>query len=311
MRPFPSIVPSRPWSSPERLATPEPAVLGCRAALEAAATVALARPSQAALPPAVPGPDFGPHGAATAEEDATTYNNFYEFGSHKGIWRAAQRILLRPWVLSVEGMVDRPLTLDADDLLRRFPLEERTLRLRCVEAWAMVVPWTGFPLSALLAAAGPQAGARYVAVEPAALPGVMPGLRQTWYPWPHRKGCTLAEAANPMAFLAVGMYGKPLPPQNGGPVRLLLPWKYGFKSGQSLVRIRLTDARPPTFWSTLQPAEYGFWANVNPEVAHPRWSQATERLLGTGERVPTRLFNGYGPWVAELYGGRTDPALFR
>jgi sulfoxide reductase catalytic subunit YedY len=181
------------------------------------------------------------------------------------------------------------------------PIEERVYRLRCVEAWAMTVPWTGFELSHLLRLVEPLSGARYLAFETAALPAVMPGLRQSWYPWPHIEGCTLEEAMNELTFMPVGMYGRPLPQQNGGPFRVVFPWKYGFKSGKSVVRITLTDRRPQTFWPRIQPSEYGFWANVNPEVAHPRWSQATERLLGSGERVPTRLFNGYGEWVAGLY----------
>ena len=165
----------------------------------------------------------------------------------------------------------------------------------------MTVPWTGFPLSGLLDQVGPQSGAKYVRFETAALPGAMPGLRQSWYPWPYIEGCTIEEAANELSFLVVGAYGKPLAPQNGGPIRFHQPWKYGFKAGKSLVRISLVAERPKSFWEAIQPAEYGFWANVNPEVAHPRWSQATERVLGTGERIPTRLFNGYGEFVAGLY----------
>jgi sulfoxide reductase catalytic subunit YedY len=248
-------------------------------------------------------PRYRPERAITPEREATTYNNYYEFGSHKTISAAAQRLPLRPWTLRVEGMVERPAEFALDDLMRRVPIEERVYRHRCVEAWAMVVPWTGFQLSELLKLAAPLGSAKYVRFETAAVPSVMPGLRQSWYPWPYVEGCTIAEAANELSFMVVGAYGKPLPPQNGGPVRIHLPWKYGFKSGKSLVRIVLTDQRPVSFWEKIQPQEYGFWANVNPEVPHPRWSQASERLLGTGERVPTRIFNGYGEFVSGLYQG--------
>jgi sulfoxide reductase catalytic subunit YedY len=248
-------------------------------------------------------PRYAADRAITAERESTTYNNYYEFGSHKTISAAAQKLPQNPWTLRVEGMVERPAELALDDLLRRVPIEERVYRHRCVEAWAMVVPWTGFQLSELLKLVSPLGSAKYVRFETAALPAVMPGLRQSWYPWPYVEGCTIAEAVNELSFMVVGAYGKPLPPQNGGPVRIHSPWKYGFKSGKSLVRVVLTDQRPKSFWEAIQPQEYGFWANVNPDVPHPRWSQATERLIGTNERVPTRIFNGYGEFVAGLYEG--------
>ena len=248
--------------------------------------------------------------AITGEREATTYNNYYEFGSHKTISAAAQKLPQRPWTLRVEGMVERPGEFALDDLLRRMPIEERVYRHRCVEAWSMVVPWTGFQLSELLKLVAPLGSARYVRFETAAVPTVMPGLRQSWYPWPYVEGCTIAEAANELSFMVVGAYGKPLPPQNGGPIRIHFPWKYGFKSGKSLVRVVLTDQRPKSFWEAIQPQEYGFWANVNPEVPHPRWSQATERVLGTNERVPTRIFNGYGEFVAGLYEGLQGERLW-
>ena len=315
----------RGWEIPEREATPEALVFGRRAGLKAgggllgaAATgglalpprPALANPAAAALPPATRNPRYEPGREVTAEREATTYNNYYEFGSHKTISAAAQRLPLRPWTLRVDGMVDRPRDFALEDLLRQMPLEERLYRLRCVEAWSMVVPWTGFPMAELLRLVGPQAGAKYVRFETAAIPGVMPGLRQSWYPWPYIEGCTLEEAGNELSFLVVGAYGKPLPPQNGGPIRLHQPWKYGFKAGKSLVRITLTDQRPKSFWEAIQPQEYGFWANVNPEVPHPRWSQASERVLGTGERVPTQIFNGYGEFVAGLYEGLRGERLW-
>jgi methionine sulfoxide reductase catalytic subunit len=298
------------WRIAERDATPERLFLGRRAALAAAAGVAgtglaLAprRAAAAELGPAMRNPRYRPEGAITGEREATTYNNYYEFGSHKTISAAAQKLPQRPWTLRVEGMVERPGEFALDDLLRRMPMEERVYRLRCVEAWSMVVPWTGFQLSELLKLAAPLGSARYVRFETAAVPSVMPGLRQSWYPWPYIEGCTIQEASNELSFMVVGAYGKPLSPQNGGPIRVHFPWKYGFKSGKSLVRVVLTDQRPKSFWEAIQPQEYGFWANVNPDVPHPRWSQAIERVLGTNERVPTRIFNGYGEFVAGLYEG--------
>jgi sulfoxide reductase catalytic subunit YedY len=300
----------RGWELPESAATPEAFVLNRRAMLGAGAALlpgaALAQRAGEA-PPAPPLPQharnerYRPGRDITPERDATTYNNFYEFGTSKSIWREAQRMPVRPWQIRVEGMVAQPRTFDVDELIRLIPIEERVYRLRCVEAWAMTVPWSGFEFSQLMRLVEPQAGARYVVFETAMLPAVMPGLRQSWYPWPHQEACTIEEAANELTFMPVGMYGRPLPQQNGGPFRVVFPWKYGFKSGKSVVRIVFQAQRPQTFWPRIQPSEYGFWANVNPEVAHPRWSQATERLLGSGERVPTRLFNGYGEFVANLY----------
>lgn len=304
------------WSIPEREATPEPLFFGRRAALAAAGAAGaglieggIARPrptaaqGTAAPAAAVRNPRYQADRAITAEREATTYNNYYEFGSQKTISSTAQRMPLSPWTLRVEGMVERPVEFAVADLFRRIPVEERVYRHRCVEPWAMVVPWTGFQLSELLKLAAPLGSAKYVRFETAAVPSAMPGLRQTWYPWPYVEGCTIEEAGNELAFMVVGAYGKPLPAQNGGPVRIHFPWKYGFKSGKSLVKIVLTDQRPQSFWERIQPQEYGFWANVNPEVPHPRWSQASERVLGTGERVPTRLFNGFGEFVGGLYEG--------
>jgi sulfoxide reductase catalytic subunit YedY len=302
----------RGWEIPERDVTAEHLLLNRRVLLGGAAALAAAPAAAQAPSPfaAMRNARFRPERAITAERHATTFNNYYEFGSQKNIWQAAQRLPQRPWTIRVDGMVERPRDFGIEDLLARMPLEERVLRLRCVEAWAMTVPWTGFELSKLLAEVAPLASARYVVFETAAIPGVMPGLRQTWYPWPYIEGCTIEEAANELTFMAVGMYGKACPPQNGGPVRLLLPWKYGFKSGKSLTRITLTDRRPQSFWERLQANEYGFWANVNPQVPHPRWSQATERLLGGEERVPTQLFNGYGEFVAGLYTNLQNERLW-
>lgn len=246
----------------------------------------------------------------TDETDAITYNNFYEFGSHKNIWRAAQALPLSPWTITIDGLVEAAQTIDFDALFNRMPLEERLYRHRCVEAWAMAVPWTGFPMKALVDIARPLGSAKYVRMETFENASVAPGQRQFWYPWPYVEGLTIAEATNDLAFLVTGIYGKPLPPQNGAPLRLAVPWKYGFKSTKSIVRFTFTEERPVSFWETLQSAEYGFWANVNPEVPHPRWSQATERMLGTDERRPTVIYNGYGDFVAHLYAGLEDEPLF-
>lgn len=265
---------------------------------------------QAALYPATRNPRYRIERPLTAEEHATTYNNFYEFGSHKRIWQAAQALPTSPWRVTIDGAIEKPITLDAHDLIKRMPLEERLYRLRCVEAWAMTVPWSGFPLAALVAYARPLSSARYLWMETFNNPTVASGQKAAWYPWPYREGLTLAEATNELAFIATGIYGKPLPKQNGAPLRLAVPWKYGFKSVKSIVRFHFSDKKPSTFWERLAPSEYGFWANVNPAVPHPRWSQESEKLLGTGERVPTRIYNGYEEFVAGLYDGMTREKLF-
>ena len=207
-------------------------------------------------------------------------------------------------------MVDRPMTLDAEELIRKMPIEERVYRHRCVEGWSMTVPWSGFPLKALLDLVGPQSGAAYVQMTTFEDPDVAAGQKQFWYPWPYVEGLTVAEASNDLAFIATGLYGKPIHKQNGAPLRLAAPWKYGFKSVKSIVRFELVTERPKTFWEALQSSEYGFWANVNPAVPHPRWSQAHERVLGTNDEVPTLLFNGYGDQVADLYRGLDNEALY-
>lgn len=300
----------RGWELAESAASPEHLVLNRRAAMALAGGGGLALAGREAgaqgsapHPPAMRNTRYPPGRAITAEREATSFNNFYEFGTSKSIASAAQRMPVRPWTLKVDGMVEEPREFGLDDLLRDMPIEERVYRMRCVEAWAMTVPWAGFQLSALLDRVRPLGSARYVVFETAAIPSVMPGLRQSWYPWPYIEGCTVAEAQNELTFMVTGLYGRAVPQQNGGPLRVVFPWKYGFKSGKSLVRITLTDRRPASFWERVQGSEYGFWANVNPEVPHPRWSQATERLLGTNERVPTQLFNGYGEFVADLYRG--------
>ncbi len=218
--------------------------------------------------------------------------------------------MTRPWTVVLDGLVEEEQTVDIDALIRGQALEERLYRLRCVEAWAMAVPWTGFPLSDLVALARPLSSAKYLRMETFLDPAMAPNHRQTWYPWPYVEGLTIEEATNELAFMVTGVYGKPLEAQFGAPLRLAVPWKYGFKSIKSIVRISFTDERPVSFWQELQDSEYGFWANVNPEVPHPRWSQATERMLGTDERRPTLKWNGYGEWVAGLYEGLEDERLY-
>jgi sulfoxide reductase catalytic subunit YedY len=240
----------------------------------------------------------------TPEEDATTYTNFYEFGSTKNIYHRAQKLITDPWVVTIDGLVETEITIDAEDLISRIGgLQERVYRHRCVEAWAMAVPWTGIPLAGLVGFARPRAEARYLRMETFLRPDIAPGQRQDWYPWPYVEGLTLAEATNELAFLATGIYGKPMPAQNGAPIRLVIPWKYGFKSIKSIVRFTFTSEQPVSFWEQLNKREYGFWANVNPNVPHPRWSQKTERLLGSNQNVPTQIYNGYEAEVASLYAG--------
>jgi len=235
---------------------------------------------------------------------ATTYNNFYELGLGKADpARNAGAFRPRPWTLSVDGEVSRPMTVDVDQLLRSFPLEERVYRMRCVEAWSMVIPWLGFPLAGLLARVEPTARARFVAFTSLLDPDQLPGQRRAVLDWPYVEGLRIDEAMHPLCLIAVGLYGRALPTQNGAPLRLVVPWKYGFKGIKSIVRIRLVAEEPRTSWSQAAPHEYGFYANVNPAVDHPRWSQATERRIGELERRPTLPFNGYAEQVASLYAG--------
>ena len=313
------------WTIPKSRATPEAVVLARRAVLGGAGAIAAANPARAEwrlfggsdAPPAplkpLPAPRNPKYQAGrplTPEPDATSYNNYYEFGSSKSVARAAQALQTDPWSITLAGMVAKPRTIALEDLLKRVTLEERLYRHRCVEAWAMTVPWTGFKLAELVRLAEPAAGAKYLVFTTQADHNTMPGLRESWYPWPYTEGVTLAEATNELAFLAVGMYGKILPKQDGAPIRLTLPWKYGFKSAKSIVKVEFTDQRPVTFWEQLQDSEYGFWANVNPDVPHPRWSQAQERLLGSDEMVPTHIWNGYGEYVSSLYDGLKAERLF-
>jgi sulfoxide reductase catalytic subunit YedY len=262
-------------------------------------------PSQASSPPleAKPSP-FSTTEAKTSYQDVTTYNNFYEFGTDKNEPAVnAHTLVPRPWTVRIEGEVSRPQVVDFDQLVSWFPLEERVYRMRCVEAWSMVIPWLGFPLGDLLRRVEPTSRAKYVAFQTLLDEKQMPLTRRNVLDWPYVEGLRIDEAMHPLAILAVGLYGKPLPNQNGAPLRLVTPWKYGFKGCKSIVSIRLTETQPKTTWNEAASNEYGFYANVNPAVDHPRWSQATERRIGEFSRRPTLPFNGYADQVAGLYSG--------
>jgi len=240
-------------------------------------------------------------------EEITSYNNYYEFGTRKDDpAKYAHTLETEPWSVTIDGLVDRPGEYDFQDIMSEMTIEERIYRFRCVEAWSMVVPWNGFELADLLNMAGVQEGAKYVAFETALRPDEMPGVAYPVLDWPYREGLRLDEALHPLTIMATGIYGRPIPNQNGAPLRLVVPWKYGFKSIKSIVRITLTEDEPPTSWNMANPREYGFFSNVNPTVDHPRWSQASERLIGGGlfaKRQPTLMFNGYEADVASLYDG--------
>jgi sulfoxide reductase catalytic subunit YedY len=240
----------------------------------------------------------------TPLDDIASYNNFFEFGTDKSDPKNnSGKFKPRPWTVKIDGEVGKPGDYNLEDILKWFPLEERVYRLRCVEAWSMVVPWVGFPLADLLKRVEPSSKAKYVAFTTIQRPSEMPGLRQPSIEWPYREGLRLDEALHPLTLMAVGLYGKTLPNQNGAPLRLVVPWKYGFKSIKSVVHIKLTTSEPHCSWNVLQPNEYGFYSNVNPEVDHPRWSQARERRIGELFRRKTLMFNGYADQVASLYAG--------
>ena len=311
------------WTIPERDATPEHIFLNRRQFLGAMGlgTTAMISGNVFAakekkedpttdLYPAKRNENFKLDRPLTEEKDAASYNNFYEFGSHKRIAFEASALKIRPWTVSFEGMVEKKFQIDIDSLIRAMPLEERLYRMRCVEAWSMAVPWTGFAMAELVRLAQPLSSAKYVVMQTFHDKNMARGQRQVWYPWPYTEGLTMSEATNELTFMVTGVYGKPAAKQFGAPLRLIVPWKYGFKSVKSLVRFIFTDKRPTTFWEQVQSSEYGFWANVNPKVSHPRWSQATERLLGSNKRVPTLLYNGYGEQVAHLYKDMKNEKLF-
>jgi sulfoxide reductase catalytic subunit YedY len=313
------------WAIPESQATPESVYLDRRRILQGlglgmltAATLAFSNKrgqAEAADPtsdlyPAKKNEAYKLDRAITPEEINGHYNNFYEFGTSKDIAANAQNLVIRPWEIAIDGLVEKPFTIAFDDLVRKIPLETRLYRHRCVEAWSMAVPWAGFPLKSLVALAKPQASAKFVRFETFLDPEMADGQNSFLYPWPYIEGVTIEEAANDLAFIVTGAYDKPVAKQHGAPLRLHLPWKYGFKSIKSIRKISFVEERPVGLWEALQPSEYGFWANVNPEVPHPRWSQAMERVLGTDQLVPTQLFNGYGAEVAALYTGMDAATLY-
>jgi methionine sulfoxide reductase catalytic subunit len=273
------------------------------------ATDAMAAPPSGAPLKAAPNPAYRVADPPTKVEAATTYNNFYEFGTGKDDpARLASTLKPRPWHVQVDGLCARPRTFDIEEILKLAPLEERIYTLRCVEAWSMVIPWIGYPLSALLKQVDPRPGAKYVEFTTLKDPEQFPAQKPSFFgfgslEWPYTEGLRLDEALHPLTLLTVGMYGQVLPNQNGAPVRIVVPWKYGFKSAKSIVRIRLTETEPRTAWNKAAPQEYGFYSNVNPNVDHPRWSQATERRIGEFRRRSTLMFNGYGEQVASLYAG--------
>jgi sulfoxide reductase catalytic subunit YedY len=298
--------------------TPREVFLSRRELLASAASLGLIAGLSASLPAeadaaplqAEPSPLSTTGEAKTSLADITSYNNFYEFGTDKSDpARYAGKLTVRPWKVKVDGLVNKGAELDIDDLVKSARLEERIYRMRCVEGWSMVIPWVGFPLADLLARVEPQGSAKYVAFETLVRPSEMPGQSGFFQPlpWPYVEGLRLDEAMHPLTILAVGLYGETLPNQNGAPIRLVVPWKYGFKSIKSIVRISLVANEPPTTWNIANAHEYGFYSNVNPEVDHPRWSQKTERRIGEGglfgRRRPTLKFNGYGEQVASLYAG--------
>ncbi len=261
-------------------------------------------PALEELPASASGGQFDVDEPPTPYKDVTTYNNYYEFGIDKeDPAQNARTLQTRPWTINVEGEVAKPRTIDIDDLLKQFPLEQRIYRMRCVEAWSMVIPWLGFPLASLIKSLEPTGKAKFIEFVTKLDPIQMPGQRFPILQWPYVEGLRLDEALHPLALMAVGLYGKMLPNQNGAPLRLVVPWKYGFKGIKSIVKMRFVEQQPRTTWAIAAPDEYGFYASVNPAVDHPRWSQKTERRIGEFQRRPTLPFNGYGEQVASLYSG--------
>jgi len=277
-------------------------MLGCGPGDDAVKVGVQENPPGADLYPARRDARFTLDRPVTEEIFAASYNNFYEFSTLKGgVYPAAAGLTTHPWQLTVGGLVEKPITFALDDLVRSMPLEERLYRFRCVEAWAMAVPWTGFSMRALIKRVQPLSAAKYVRFVTFLKPNEAPNQIRALGPWPYTEGLTIAEAMNELTLLATGIYGHPLPKQNGAPLRLVVPWKYGFKSIKSIVKIEFIAEQPRTFWNTNRPQEYDFSANVDPGARHPRWSQATERMIDTGERRKTLIYNGYGEWVAGLY----------
>ena len=315
----------RGWEIPERDATPEGLYRGRRSFLKTLGVAGLAGAATACgvdglvnngVSASEPLPGYSPLPAARndrytvdrpipKDELVSRYNNFYEFTTDKPeVWKVAEDFPSRPWEIEITGEVEQKRKIDVDDLMKQFTLEERVYRHRCVEAWSVIVPWVGFPLADFVKWARPRSSARFLRMVSFFKPDLAIGQRtQDWYPWPYFEGLTMAEATNELSLLVVGSYGHILPNQNGAPIRLHTPWKYGYKSIKSIVKFEFTRRKPPTFWNKLAPKEYGFTSNVDPTVPHPRWSQATERDIATGKRIPTHPYNGYGEFVAHLYEG--------
>lgn len=297
------------WEISESQATPEHIYLNRRQLLRAAGFLGVERlvAASAGPYPAKRNSEFTLDRPVTEEWAATGFNNFYEFdpADKRAVKDKVGSFVVTPWKIEVTGLVNKPRTLDLDDLLRTMPFEERLYRHRCVEAWSMAVPWTGFPFSELIKAVEPRPEAKYVRFVTVNRPKEMPGMvGAPWYPWPYFEALRMDEAMNPLTMMVTGLYGKPLPKQNGAPVRIVTPWKYGYKSIKAIVRIEFVSKQPATFWNKLQPAEYGFYSNINPGKPHPRWSQAFEKVIPKMERRPTLLYNGYGKYVAGLYNGK-------
>ena len=320
-----NIIRRRGWEIPASQITPEHLAFSRRGLMAGAASLALTpglaqaqRVSDLAnmpdptadLYPAKRNEKYKLDQPITDEKINGHYNNFYEFGMDKDIAAPEQALRTRPWTIKIDGMVEQPMEIGIDDLIRKVGLEERTYRHRCVEAWSMAIAWTGFPLAKLVELARPLSSAKFLRMESFLDRKMAPGQRMAWYPWPYIEALTMAEASNELAFLVTGAYGHPLAKQHGAPLRLAVPWKYGFKSAKSIVRFSFVDKRPVGMWEELQSSEYGFWANVNPAVPHPRWSQASEEVIGTGERRPTLIYNGYGEYVADLYKGLENEKLY-
>ena len=313
---MPNVIVRPSWSLPEKLVTPEKAFHHRRAFIKQVglaggallASSPLLSAAESTIKKAYPYPrnaEFNPKWKLTDERVAGSYNNFYEFSLQKNrVKDLVGGFVTSPWKIEVSGLVEKPLTFDLAELIDTMPMEERVYRFRCVEAWAMIVPWTGFPLSKLIEKVKPKSEAKFVRFETANRPAEMPGMRSgptANYPWPYFEGLRMDEAMHPLTLVATGIYGKPMPKQHGAPVRIVVPWKYGYKSIKSVAKIQFVDKQPKTFWETLAADEYPFESNVNPAIPHPRWSQAVERMIDTDDRVRTQPFNGYGNLVARLY----------
>jgi len=313
---MPNVILRPPWYLPEKSVTPEKAFKNRRTFLKELGLGSAGLMGSGILASAADGaarkgypysrnPEFDPKWKLSNERVVSSYNNFYEFSLQKDrVKDLVGSFVISPWQIEIKGLVEKPLTLDLAELIDTMPMEERIYRFRCVEAWAMIVPWTGFPLSKLIEKARPKSEARFVRFETANRPDQMPGMRSPQtaaYPWPYFEGLRMDEAMHPLTFVATGIYGKPMPKQQGAPVRLVVPWKYGYKSIKSIVKIEFVERQPKTFWEMLAADEYPFESNVNPAVPHPRWSQAIERMIDTGDRVRTQPFNGYASQVAKLY----------